>query len=122
MGRWILAVLLLAAPVYAATKGCPSGTFANQTTTGPGADFLQITGRIPGLTLQSTMTAGTAATVTIEQSCNAGASWAHLTTVDMALTSTTATLAVALVNPVCRYRANLTTCTSCTVQVAYACP
>jgi hypothetical protein len=121
MGRWILAVLLAASPVFAVTKGCPTGSFTVQTATGANADFLQVSGKSFALVVQTTMTAGTGATVILETSCNNGASWAKVANSDMALTSTTPTLAISMLYPMCRYRTNVTVCTGCTVQAVYAC-
>jgi len=121
MGRWILAALLLASPVFAVTKGCPGGTFATQSATGASTDFLQVSGKSLALVVQTTMTAGTGATVIVETSCNSGASWAKVANSDMALTSTTTSLAISMLYPMCRYRTNVTVCTGCTVQAVYAC-
>jgi len=121
MGRWILAVLLLATPVLAANKGCPSGSFATQTTTGASTDVLVVQGKSLALVVQTTMTAGTGATVIVETSCNSGASWAKVANSDMALASGTTSLAISMLYPMCRYRTNVTVCTGCTVQAVYAC-
>jgi len=120
MGRWIFAVLLLASPLWAANKGCPSGSFATQSATGASADALVVS-KAASLAVQSTMTAGTGATVILEISCNGGTSWAKVANSDMALTSGTPSFAVSLLAPTCRYRTNVTVCTACTVAVAYAC-
>jgi len=120
MARWIFAVLLVATPVLAANKGCPSGSVANQSATGASADALVIA-KSGSLAVQSTMTAGTAATVILEISCNGGTSWAKVANSDMALTAATPSVAISLLAPTCRYRTNVTVCTGCTVAVAYGC-
>jgi len=117
MGRWIFAALVLAAPVWAASKGCPSGTLATQSATGPSADYIMAGGK--SLVVQTIETAGTA-TVILEISCNAGTSWAKVTNSDMALPAL-GSLAVSVLSPACRYRTNIQVCTSCTVQAVYAC-
>jgi hypothetical protein len=121
MTRWLLIGLLLATPALGANKGCPSGSFATQSATGASADVLVVQGKSLALVVQTTMTAGTGATVILETSCNSGASWAKVTNSDMALTSTTPALAISMLYPMCRYRVNVTVCTACTVQAVYAC-
>lgn len=121
MVRWILAALLAASPVLGATKGCPSGSFTVQSATGANADFLQVSGKSLALVIQTTMTAGTGATIIVETSCNSGASWAKVANSDMVLTAGTSTLAISMLYPMCRYRTNVTACTSCTVQAVFAC-
>jgi len=119
MARWIFAVLVLASPVLAANKGCPSGSFANQSATGANPDFVIGAGK--SLAIQTTATAGTA-TVIVEISCNSGTSWAKVANSDMAIAAAgPASLAVSVLQPVCRYRTNVTVCSGCTVQTVYAC-
>jgi hypothetical protein len=117
MTRWLLIGLLCAAPAFAANKGCPTGSFAAQSATGASADSLA--GQGASLAIQSVAIAGTA-TVIVEMSCDNGAHWAKVANSDMAITTTTS-LAVSVLAPVCRYRPNVTVCAGCNVSVFYAC-
>jgi hypothetical protein len=117
MARWIFAVLLLATPVWAASKGCPTGSLTAQTATGANVDYIMAGGK--SLVVQTTATAGTA-TVIVEISCNNGGSWAKVTGSDMALPAA-GSLAVSVLNPACRYRTNVTVCAGCNVAAVYAC-
>jgi len=112
--------LLVAAPLYAATKTCPSGAFsaAALTATGPTTDVV-VARAAPALVVQTIRTAGTA-TVALEISCDS-TNWAAVSGGTMTVDGTTTSQAVSLSNPACTYRANVTACSTCSVTVLYAC-
>jgi hypothetical protein len=121
MARWILAALLLAVPVYAANKGCPKGTIASQSATGPNPDII-----IPSassLSVQASIVTTGTATVIVEQSCDGGTNWAKVAGSDMALdVAGTKSMVMTYTAPACWFRTNITTCTACTnVRPAYGC-
>lgn len=124
MTRYLLLLLALSAPVWAANRTCPTGstTPTAQTATGGSADT--VTARAaPALVFQAVNTAGTA-TVQVDICCvgtcdPSTGSWAQVANSPMSLTVSTAAVGVA--NPTCIYRSNITACSSCSVTVGFAC-
>lgn len=126
IARALVALAMVAAPAFAATKTCGQGaqtlTPAALTATGPTVDEL-LARAAPAIAVQAVSPTGTA-TVRLEiccaATCTAG-TWAPVEGSDMSLTVGAPTLAKGVANPTCLYRANVTACTGCSVTVPYSC-
>src|SRR5262245_61809523 len=113
--RTVIAALLLliASPVLAAQRGCPSGTLTPTPLASIGAtstDTVGVGSRSQGLVFQAIRTAGTA-TVQIDICCSgtcdpATGSWAQVENSPMAVDGTTTSLAKSVIYPACQYRAS----------------
>lgn len=113
--------LVCAAPGWAATVTCASGTLTPTAVTATGASANVLNARGAGSALfQAIRTAGTA-TVVLEVSCD-GSAWAAVSGGSMTVDGTTTTAAVSVLAPTsCAYRANVTACSTCSLTVLYAC-
>jgi hypothetical protein len=77
------------------------------------------------LVVQAVSPSGTA-TVILEMCCSpidctAAGTWAPVTNGSMSLAAATPAQVVSVISPACTYRANVTACTGCAVNVAAAC-
>jgi hypothetical protein len=121
-------VLGLATASYAASVSCPQGWLIGPApqaaaAVGPG----QLVARAaPAIVVQAISPSGTA-TVQLEMCCSPldctqpTGVWAPVTGGSMSLAAATPTQVVSLTAPTCMYRANVTACSGCAVNVVAAC-
>jgi hypothetical protein len=119
-------VLGLATASAAGTVNCPQGWLA-----GPAPQAAAVVGpnniavrAVPSLIIQAVSPAGTA-TVQMEACCSpldcaTGADWAPIGT-PLSLTAAAPSALLTIATPACMYRANVTACTDCRVNVVAVC-
>jgi len=122
-----LLALGLAHGARAATLTCPAGYLTapgGQTTTGPSANTV-VARSAPALVFQL-QGAGTSTSAQVEIccspfTCGAAAVWAPVQGGSVTLSGGNLNAAVSVLDPTCMYRVMVTACTSCSLNVAYAC-
>jgi hypothetical protein len=121
------ALVLGAGVAHAATVNCPNAWLvgpAPQAAAAVGPGVIVPRGNT-SLVVQAISPSGTA-TVVLEMccspiDCSAAGTWAPVTGGSMSLAVATPTQVISVTSPACMYRANVTACSGCAVNVAAAC-
>lgn len=121
----MLLLLMLAGEALAGVLHCDGGLLADgQTGQGVSANYLAVGHRNSSLAVQYIRNGGTA-TVKMQICCadetSACTPWLDVVNSSKSIDGTTTTDGVGIDNPACLYRANVTACTSCDVDVAVRC-